>query len=56
MLGLFQYIDSKLERWARRKYKTLSGRKQRGVEWLGKMKTITPRMFVHWRSVGIAVG
>jgi len=56
MLGLFQYIDSKLERWARRKYKTLSGHKRRSVEWLGKMKTITPRMFVHWRSVGITVG
>jgi RNA-directed DNA polymerase len=56
LLSFSQYLDSKLERWARRKYKTLAGRTRRSVEWLSKMKTIAPRMFVHWRIVGAAVG
>jgi group II intron reverse transcriptase/maturase len=52
MRGLSQYIDQKLELWARRKYKTLSRNKQRSAGWLRKMKNETPRMFSHWRVVG----
>lgn len=52
MRGLSQYIDQKLELWARRKYKTLSRNKQRSAGWLRKMKNETPRMFSHWSVVG----
>ncbi|HMD22210.1 MAG TPA: group II intron reverse transcriptase/maturase [Alloacidobacterium sp.] len=52
MRGLFQYIDQKLEQWARRKYKTLSRNKQRSAGWLRRMKNDTPRMFSHWNVVG----
>jgi len=53
--GLFRYIDDKLQRWARRKHKTLVRRKQRSVEWLRKMKIADPWRFFHWRPLG-AVG
>ena len=52
MHGLFRYIDDKLQRWARRKYKTLTRRKQRSVEWLRKMKHVDSWRFFHWRLVG----
>jgi hypothetical protein len=56
MHELFQYIDCKLERWARRKYKTLFRHKCRSVEWLRKMKNVVPQSFIHWRVVGAEVG
>jgi len=54
MLELFHYVDNRLERWARRKYKTLAQDKRRSGQWLRKMKMVTPRMFVHWRVAGTA--
>ncbi|MBB2926674.1 group II intron reverse transcriptase/maturase [Paraburkholderia silvatlantica] len=54
--GLFRYIDSKLWRWARRKYKTLARRKLRSVEWLRKIKEVEPRLFTHWRLVRVMAG
>lgn len=51
MIGFSRYMDQKLERWARRKYKTLSGSIQRSAEWLTKMKEVFPTMFSHWRYV-----
>nr|WP_134143719.1 group II intron maturase-specific domain-containing protein [Paraburkholderia sp. BL6665CI2N2] len=56
MHSLFGYIDLRLMRWARRKYKGLRQRKRRSAEWLRKMKRVHPRLFVHWRVVGLAVG
>jgi len=56
MHGLFQYIDQKLERWARRKYKTLKRHKQRSEEWLTKMKEVFPDTFSHWQFVRKMVG
>lgn len=56
MHKLFNYLDQKLTRWARRKYKTLQRRKRRSVEWLGKMKEVFPDMFFHWRVTGSTVG
>ena len=48
MCRFFQYIDQKLERWARRKYQTLSRGRSRSAEWLSKMKEVFPTMFSHW--------
>jgi predicted RNase H-like nuclease len=56
MYAIFQYVDRKLERWARRKYKTLSRHKRRSAEWLRKMAAVYPRLFVHWRVAGATVG
>jgi RNA-directed DNA polymerase len=56
MLHVYQHIDRALERWARRKYKALSGRKRGGVQWLRKMKDAEPQLFHHWRAVGNMVG
>jgi hypothetical protein len=56
MLDLYMHIDRALERWARRKYKTLSGRLRAGVQWLRKMKDAEPQLFHHWRLVGNKVG
>jgi hypothetical protein len=56
MLDLYMHIDRALERWARRKYKTLSGRLRAGVQWLRKMKDAEPRLFHHWRLIGSKVG
>lgn len=56
MYELFQYIDLKLEQWARRKYKTLRRHKRRSVEWLSKMKTVCPQTFTHWQVIGGTVG
>jgi RNA-directed DNA polymerase len=52
MHELFRYIDRKLERWARRKYKTLLRHQRRSAEWLSKMKEVSPQLFTHWRVVG----
>jgi len=56
MHKLFRYIDMRLKRWARRKYKTLSQRKRRSAEWLAKMKEVLPQTFVHWFVAGGRVG
>ena len=52
MFHVYQHIDRALERWARRKYKALSGRKQGSGQWLRKMKAAEPQLFHHWRVVG----
>ena len=56
MHKLFRYIDCRLEKWARRKYKTLLRHKQRSAEWLSKMKTECPEMFHYWQVWGGKVG
>lgn len=56
MLGIFQHIDHALARWARRKYKTLHGRKRPSAEWLDKIRAENPRLFYHWRVTGQQVG
>jgi hypothetical protein len=50
------YIDQRLEKWARRKYKTLLRRKRGSVDWLRRMKSESPRMFFHWSVAGNQVG
>ena len=56
MLHLYQHIDRALERWARRKYKALSGRNRGSAQWLRKMKDAEPQLFHHWRVAGDMVG
>lgn len=56
MLLIYQHIDHALERWAKRKYKTLSGRQRVSVQWLRKMKSAEPQLFYHWCVIGNRVG
>jgi RNA-directed DNA polymerase len=56
MHKLFRYVDCKLERWARRKYQTLSRHQRRSVEWLDRVKDGSPQLFFHWRVDGNKVG
>ena len=56
MQGLGRYLDRKLARWARCKYKTLRRHKRRSDEWLHKMKKAYPRQFVHWQFLGVKGG
>jgi hypothetical protein len=56
MLYIYEHLDRALERWARRKYNTLSGRKRGSAEWLRKMKDAKPKLFHHWCVVGDMVG
>jgi RNA-directed DNA polymerase len=56
MHRLYQYLDQRLMQWARSKYKTLKRHKRRSAEWLGKMKTDFPSLFVYWRGTEIKVG
>jgi RNA-directed DNA polymerase len=50
--NLWRYMDHRLERWARRKYKSLQRHKRSSVEWLCKIKDAYPGMFEHWRMMG----
>lgn len=56
MLGIFQHIDRALERWARRKHKTLYRRRRASAQWLDKMRSATPLLFHHWHVRGPQVG
>jgi RNA-directed DNA polymerase len=56
MRTLAEYLDRRLEQWARRKYKALWRHQQRSAEWLRKMKNKCPRMFHYWQVCGAGVG
>ncbi|MEM5390076.1 group II intron reverse transcriptase/maturase [Paraburkholderia phymatum] len=56
MHRLFGYLDLRLMRWARRKYRRLRQSRRRSAEWLRRMKFVHPGLFVHWRVAGASVG
>jgi hypothetical protein len=56
MLHMYRHIDRVLERWARRKYKALSGRQRASVQWLRKVKNVDPQLLNHWSVVRNEVG
>ena len=43
------HLDRVLSRWARRKYKRLSGGQRRAQHWLKRIIRREPRLFVHWQ-------
>jgi group II intron reverse transcriptase/maturase len=49
---LYDHIDQKLVRWAQRKYRKLAGKPTRAREWLQKVVSRQPRLFVHWLAYG----
>jgi RNA-directed DNA polymerase len=49
---LYDHIDQKLVRWAQCKYRKFEGKPTRAREWLKKVVSRQPRLFVHWRPPG----
>jgi RNA-directed DNA polymerase len=49
MSALYDYINSKLIKWAQRKYKHLRRRKGRSGRWLRGLYSQNPLLFAHWR-------
>ena len=56
MFQIYQHLDRALARWARRKYRALSGRQRASVQRLRKMKKAEPQLFPHWSRIGSEVG
>jgi len=48
--SLANYINMKLVRWARRKYKSLKTHKQRAYDWLVNTYKANPKLFENWKS------
>lgn len=49
--NVYEYLDRKLEKWARRKYKGMKNSKARAKEWLAALHAQKPNLFVHWRAL-----
>ena len=49
MFAVYNYINGKLIKWARRKYKHLERRKKRSDQWLRELYLQNPGLFAHWR-------
>lgn len=49
MSPVYDYLNEKLMKWARRKYKHLIRRKTRSSEWLKQLYRQQPNLFAHWR-------
>lgn len=45
---IFNYMDRTLTKWATRKYKVLKGRQKEATQFIKRIKTKQPNMFVHW--------
>lgn len=49
MSAIYDYINEKLMKWARRKYKLLKRRKTKSGKWLRELYQQSPWLFAHWR-------
>ena len=47
--AIYDYINTKLIKWARRKFKALQRRKWRAGQWLRELYRDVPSLFAHWR-------
>jgi len=48
-LDLMRYFDRRLERWAKRKFKSFKRRQGRANKWLTRIATKEPNLFPHWQ-------
>ena len=46
---LMRYFDRRLERWAKRKFKSLKRRQGRANKWLTRIARKEPNLFPHWQ-------
>ena len=49
MSAIYDYINTKLLKWARRKFKPLQRRKWRANQWLRELCKQFPALFAHWK-------
>ncbi len=49
MSSMYDYINEKIIRWAKRKYKHLQRRQWRAGRWLRDLYIKEPKLFAHWR-------
>lgn len=49
MSAIYDYINNKLIKWARNKYKNLKRRKRYSGQWLRKLYIQNPYLFAHWK-------
>ena len=49
MSAIYDYINTKLMKWARRKFKPLQRRKWRANQWLRELCKQFPMLFAHWK-------
>jgi RNA-directed DNA polymerase len=47
--AIYDYINEKLMKWARRKHKLLKRRKTKSGRWLRELYHQSPWLFPHWR-------
>ena len=52
MRKLADYLQLRLGRWARRKYKRLAGHKRKSAHWLKHVAESRPYLFAHWHYFG----
>lgn len=52
MRKLAEYLQLRLGRWARRKYKRLAGHKRKSAQWLQHVARSRPYLFTHWHYFG----
>lgn len=50
VFDLLRYFDRRLERWAKRKFKSLKRRQGRANKWLTKLAYREPTLFPHWQA------
>ncbi len=51
---VLKYLDMKLLGWVKRKYKKHGSYTKRPKEWLGKVSSILPNLFAHWKFVNFS--
>ena len=49
MSALYDDINEKLMKWARRKFKHLKRRKKRSGQWMRELYAQNPCLFAHWQ-------
>lgn len=49
MIGLANYLNLRLVKWARRKYKSLKLHKKRAYDWLRRVFQANPTLFEYWK-------
>ena len=53
LYSVFRHFNGLLVRWAMRKYKRLHRHRRRAEYWLGGIATREPRLFAHWKLLGL---
>ncbi len=49
LIGLANYFNLRLVKWARRKYKSLKLHKKRACDWLRRVFQANPTLFEYWK-------